>query len=185
MAERIIDISEYYPSTVEELKQFIKIAEAENPEIIQIWKESENVLNDQFIYTAGENGIKRWEKILKITPKGTDTFDDRRFIIISRLNEKLPYTFTILKNLLSNLCGENGFTAELIHNDYKLIVRIALSRKSNYNEVDSLLKRITPANLIIDLSLMYNQHKILKPYTHRKLKIYTHRDLREEVLKNE
>ena len=48
-----------------------------------------------------------------------------------------------------------------------------------------MLEKMSPLNMLIDLSLLYNSHKILSGFTHRQLNQYTHKQLREEVLINE
>ena len=83
--------------------------------------------------------------------------------------------------MLYALCGDD-YTCELINNEYKLVVRLALSVRKQYNEVDSLLRKVVPANLIIDLSLLWNQYLILEPFTHEELEEYLHSELREEDL---
>nr|WP_303791274.1 hypothetical protein [Anaerotruncus colihominis] len=45
-----------------------------------------------------------------------------------------------------------------------------------------LLSRVVPANMVIDLELRYNTHRMLRPRLHRMLRGTTHRALREEVL---
>jgi len=44
------------------------------------------------------------------------------------------------------------------------------------------LQRVIPANMIIDLRLIYNQHLTLKQFTHAHLQTYTHNQLRNEVI---
>lgn len=176
------DILKYLPSVIQDLKEFKNIAEVENPEIDLVSKAIEDVMNNQFVNDSTENGVKRWESILKIYPKGSDSLDVRKFRIIARLNEQLPYTMTTLENQLLNLCGKDGYYVELKNNEYILSVKINLVAKKKFEEVDELLKRVVPANLVIDLKIMYNQHIFLKKFTHGQLKLFTHDKLRNEVL---
>jgi hypothetical protein len=156
--------------------------ESEQPEIEGLWSALEDALKDQFVPEASINGILRLEHILNIAPKGTDSLNDRRFRILARLNEQLPYTFRSLDEKLTTLCGADGYTMELIHGDYTLKVRIELVVRAQYDEVDRLLKNIVPANIFIDLSLRYNQHMTLGTYTHAHLGLFTHYALRNELI---
>ena len=79
--------------------------------------------------------------------------------------------------MLSNLC-EGKFTAELT--DYTLSVKLGLSAKSNYSDVVTLLDRVIPANILAEVSLLYNKYSMLHPYTHAQLKLHTHEGLRTE-----
>lgn len=87
-----------------------------------------------------------------------------------------------LKELMTTLCGEDGFTVTMVGSTFTLSVRVMLTAKQNYDDVETLLNRIVPENLILDLSLMYNQHQTLAAFTQAQLAAYTHYFLRNEVL---
>lgn len=159
------------------------MADAENPEVSQLWSCLADALNDQFVESSTENGVERWEAILSIVPKGTETQEERKFRILTRINEQLPYTWRMLCQQLETLCGEDGYSVELDNGAFTLTVKIALIAKSNFWDVDAMLRRVAPANLVIDLSLKYNQHATLAGFTHEQLARYTHLDLREEVIR--
>lgn len=172
----------YYPGFLRGYLEYQVISESEQYEVERLWNALDVALKDQFIAEAGEYGVSRWEKILGILPKGSETLVQRRFRILTRLSEQLPYTVRMLENQLEALCGEGRYTIWLEHKSYKLIVRVSLMARNNLTDVDDLLKRIVPANLIIDLSLEYNKHKMLEKYTHRQLSHNTHNRLRNEVV---
>jgi len=46
-----------------------------------------------------------------------------------------------------------------IRNTFTLIVKVELVAKQNLDTVGELLERVLPLNMVIDLDLMYNQHK--------------------------
>ena len=169
-----VDISIYQPSVVKDYKEFKEISKRENKVLTDSWTDSNSVFLDQFIETLTENGCKRWEKILGIQPKGTDTLQVRRFRIKSRINEDLPYTWRSLENVLNSLCGKESYAMTLYNDEYRL--------KKLFDEVESTVKRMIPANLILEVELRYNQHLHLKAFTHEYLKAYTHDGLREEAL---
>lgn len=175
---------DYFPETLKMFREFQAIAGTEQPEAERMWDALQAVLNDQFVLDATENGVRRWEGILKIVPKATASLNDRRFLILARLSEELPYSLRMLMRQMESLCGRSGYTIQLKNTEYTLVVRIALTARSNYDDVGNMLGRMIPANMIIDLSLMYNQHKTLGKFTHRRLAAYTHNQLRNEVLAN-
>ena len=172
----------YLPYVVRDYAEFKGISEAEQPEFESAWGSSDDLLNNQFISTAGNLGLSRWEKILGITPKGTDTLEDRRFRILTRLNEELPYTLPRLRNILETLCGSGNYSAEVMEGTYQLIVKIGLAAKNNFSDVESLLDRVVPQNLIVTLLQLYNTHAELGRFTHAQLAAYTHDQMRNEVM---
>ena len=176
---RIVDVLDYLPKVVRTIKEFEVLGDAENPEINNLWLDNQIVLNNQFINTLDEQGCARWEKMLDITPKGTATVEDRRLAILARINASLPYTYRQLENFLRNICADD-YTMTLDHTNYTLTVLLSLSRQNQFDEVSNLLARVIPANLICNVSLKYNQYKIIKPYRYRLLVNYTCYEIRVE-----
>lgn len=179
---REINILDYLPEVIKNINEFQAIATAENPELTLLWETINDVMNEQFVNDASDYGVKRWEYILKIKPKDTDTLDFKKFKILIKLKKELPYTYRYLERYLTNLCAADGFTLELKNNDYALIVKINLIAKKFFDEVGVFLNETVPANLIIDLKLIYNQHITLANFTHDQLHQFTHDYIRNEVL---
>lgn len=174
------NLIDYLPQAERGIKEFDAIlTKAEQPEVALSWGAIDNAMKDQFIEDATENGVSRWEKILNIFPKATDSLDVRKFTILTRINEQLPFTMVTLQEQLKTLCGEDGYEVTL--DDAGVHVRVALSAKSNYNDVDALLKRVVPANTVVDLSLKYKQQSSMEAYTHEQLQNFTHAQLRNGV----
>ena len=161
-------------------KEIKAIMEAEQPEFEIVWPQAENVLNNQFVSDSSSIGIERMEKII---PKDTDTQDERKFRILVKLNEQLPYTLPVLEQQLKRMCGENGYRLILSADKYLLNVKLALGNENNYQDVCDMLRRVVPANMVIFVS-MFNTHEILSHYTHAQLAAYTQKQVREEVLTN-
>lgn len=84
--------------------------------------------------------------------------------------------------LLTNLCGEDGYKMTLDANGYTLTVLLAISRQAQFDAVEELLKEIIPVNLVLIVSLEYNRHSMLSGFTHAQLAAYTHYQLRNEEL---
>lgn len=180
LERKLID---YLPEVVRDFREFKGITAGQQPEFEQAWDSADSVMNNQFVLTAGNLGLSRWEAILDIVPKATDSLDDRRFRVLSRLNEKLPYTLPQLRNILETLCGAGNYSANIDEGTYILIVKIGIAAKNNYSDVESLLERVSPQNLIIQLSQLYNTHEELGRFTHAHLAAYTQTELRNEVIK--
>lgn len=176
------NLIQYLPQIVRDYDAFKGITEGEQPVFEAVWDAADKVLDNQFVMVSQNLGLSRWERILKITPKGTDSLEERRFRVLTRLNEELPYTLPQLRIILETLCGEGNYSAEIQEGTYIFVIRVALTAKSNFQDVESLFERIVPENLVIDLSLLYNTHEILGKYTHAELSVYTCKQVREDVL---
>lgn len=172
----------YLPHFMQEYLEMQKIMETEQVDIDRLWLEAENALADQFILEATESGVMRWESMLGISPKDTDTLDERRFRILTRLNQELPYTLTKLKEALTTLCGTGGFSIDLQAAQYHIEIKLALGHHNNYQEVVDLLTKMIPANMTQYIRLMYNSNATIAKYRHIDLANYTHHFIRSEVL---
>ena len=177
---READIQFYQPSLMKQTEEFQRLAQTEDPELSLCWTGAENAFLDQFVDSLTENGCKRWEKILKLTPMATDTLEERRFRIKTRFNEDLPYTYRMLTQMLNALCGEGNYQLTLYHEEYRLMLLLELSVKKIFHEAEEMVKRVIPANLLLEVELRYNQHLTVANLTHGGLKVYTHQMIREE-----
>jgi glycosyltransferase involved in cell wall biosynthesis len=174
----------YLPHFMQVYREMATITETEQTEIDRLWVEAENALADQFILEATENGVKRWESMLGISPKDTDTLDERKFRILTKLNQELPYTLRKLEQALVNLCGNDMFSINVSAEEYHIEIKLGLSNKNNYQEVTDVLKKMIPANMTQWVQIMYNNHNVLAQFTHAEMNAYTHERLRSEVFAN-
>ena len=154
----------------------------EQPEVEALWDACDSLMNEGFLDTETEVGAAKWESILDIKPKNTDFLEIRNFRIHGRLVEDLPYTERTFCKQLAALCGEDGYSYKLDYDKFSLQIKVALTSKKLKDEVQSLAERLTPQNLILDIDLMYNTHRIIRDtgMTHRQLATFKHKQIRDE-----
>lgn len=182
---RKADVLSYLPPVLQEVYELQAAAQAENSELNRLWQGAEDAMNDQFLESATENGVSRWEKMLLLHPKDTDTLPERKFRIQSAISGRLPFTVWVLREQLSSLCGAGGYELTVDHANYKVTVLLALTAQNEFDAVTELLQKMLPANLQIEVSLMYNRYGYLSGWPHGILHPYSHKLLRtSEVFKN-
>lgn len=173
---------DYLPPVLQQTREMQAVMEGEQPAVAGLWDAWKTVLDALFVRYANEQGLARWERMLGIRPRGTDSMEVRRVAVLARLNEQLPFTERTLRLMLDGVCGPGGYTLEIIYREYRVFVRVHLWEKRAMDEAAALLGRVVPANMVIDLGLRYNTHRMLRPRLHRMLRGTAHRALREEVL---
>lgn len=173
---------DYLPEFMQDMKEIKVLLSAEDTDVEVLKIDIEDIFKDQYFLEATETGLKHYEDMLNIVPKLTDTFETRRFRLLSKFSESLPYTEITVKKQLETLCGKDEFSFKVVFDSYRVIVRVALTSKAMFDEVKMLLERVLPANLILDLDLMYNQHLTLEKLTHMDMEKYRHIDLKDEVV---
>ena len=165
-------LQDYLPPILLKTYEFPLLCDTEQPEIDRLRDATDAVLDAQFISTAGETAIARYEKIFGITPMDTDTLAERRFKVLAKINAQQ----------LETLCGADGYKLELDGGKYTLTVKVALTAKRNQQAVEELLADIVPANMVCTTSLLYNTWEQIKKLTWGELKKITWREIKEEVL---
>lgn len=180
MERRLI---EYLPPMLRRVREYdITLDRCEQPEMESAWTASDGASDNQYIATLDVYGVRRWERMLGLARQAGDTLDDRRFRIYAHMNATLPYTITALRNSLDSMLGVDGYTLWLENELYTLHVRVELSAKAQFDAVDELLRRVAPANIVVDLLLRYKTHEEMRAYTHAFLSQYTHDEIRNEVI---
>lgn len=179
MDRRLID---YLPPVLKEYVEFQALMGAEQTEAEYLWNAADRAFQDFFLAELTENGIQRWESILQIIPYASDSLSERRTRIRAKLSEQLPFTLPMLHAQLQALCGPGNYVIALTPSIYLLEVKIALVSKSNFKDVEQLLEKMVPANIKVELSLLYNRYEQLSELTHAGLAERTHKEIREEVI---
>lgn len=177
---RSINLISKLPPILQDKKEYINVCQTQDKEFIFLYSKINDCLNDQYLHDLTLDGIKRWEKIMKITPKASETLEDRRFRIINRYLNKLPYTMASLKELLNTLCGEDGYLIDYDVLTFTIKIRLELTVKHQLEEVKRTLYHVIPTNIVQDIDLRYNQYKMLGNCTYDYLSKFTFQQIREE-----
>lgn len=146
---REVDLVSYLPPFLAEFKEISATLEAENPEFVLVWNAAERVLSNEFIETADEYGISRFENMIGLLPSNGDTIEIRKARVMSKWLNTLPYTMRTLIKKLQILCGGDDFIVKKNFNDYKINIITHLREYSQIQELQKLLDEIIPANITI------------------------------------
>ena len=137
----------YLPFILRDLPAFKAAMASQQPEFSALWDSVAAFQDDLFILTAGDRGLARWEYILDLVPKASDSFDVRRILILTALNRQLPYTLPQLQNVLNSIYGVGASTAEVPENSYTL--RVTMPYTDTYADTMELVDAISPQNLFL------------------------------------
>lgn len=154
---KAVDLLSYWMPILRNLKEFKEIAKAEEPEFILMLEAIEQTLANMFIELANEDGIKRFEKMLNITPEAGETLSTRRFKILSKWNNKGVFTVHHLAEILTSFCGEGNYKIIEKYNDYIIEVVTHLAIKDAFELVDGLIRDAIPCNMVLELSNMVEE----------------------------
>lgn len=181
MLTRPIDIYSYFPPVIGETKEIKHISNALTNEFKRLQKARDETYKNQYVSTLEPSGCKRWETMLDIPSKQTDSIETRRMRIASQIVSEIPYTKETLKSYLTSVCGDTGYLLNIDHSKLSIVVKLELTIKEQQKIVESTLEKIVPANMILDVSLRYRTHEELANYTYGQLASYTHGEIREKT----
>lgn len=146
---REVDLVSYLPPFMADFKEVAVTLEAENPEFKLIWDAANQVLYNEFIATADEYGISRFEAILKILPSKEDTLESRRARVQARWFNAIPYTMKALISKLIALCGDNNFTITKQFDFYRLELETHLELYGQVDELEYIINTMLPCNIVV------------------------------------
>ena len=168
---------EYLPEFIREFKEIEAIAKAEDTVIADEWRRFDEVEDSQWIQTAGDRGLSRYEKMLGITGGGNSA-DVRRSAIVVKYNNNFAYTYYMFVKYLDNICGRGNYDLEIRYSQYAVDISLGLNRKLLYNTVRDYVRHIIPANMELHVKIKYNKHVTFAEKTHSQMQPYTHDSLR-------
>lgn len=140
MNRQLID---YLPPVLQSVREFQEINHANEPEIKAAWEALDLVLDNQFLDSATEEGVRRWEEELDVSPAAGETLDSRKARIKILWSASLAYTFPWLIQGLSDISA----LASASLKDYTLTV--TLPSASDYNVILDTLRTYISAAIVI------------------------------------
>ena len=148
--EHIVELIKYLPQFVADYKEMKAITDVEDPEFNLFWEMLRKSINKQFITTCDEQGIDKFEKMLKLYPYEGDTLEMRIARVLVEWNAQLPYTLRSLKQMLDVLCGLNNYRIKLRNNEYVLEIDTFFYDPKMLTQLNKLLMKVLPANLVYE-----------------------------------
>ncbi len=145
-----VDLLSYWMPFLRGLKEFKEIAKAEEPELRYILEARERALRNFFIEDADEWGISRFEAMMGITPNAGDSLEVRRWRVYFKWTDYVPYTERVLRNRLTELCGDNYELDNSHYRDYLIGLVTHIGAGDIYELVSDLLVEMLPCNLVLD-----------------------------------
>lgn len=146
---REVDLVSYLPPFLSDYKETSATLKAEDPEFQFVWEASKRVLYNEFIMTADEYGISRYEKILQIYPAKEDTLESRRSRVLTRWTASLPYTERMLLEKLIAICKKNNFIFTKKYDEYKIEIEVSMELFGQLEELEYVIEMMVPCNMRI------------------------------------
>lgn len=144
-----------YPEVIKAIKEFKALTESEGYEFDELKLNSENVLNNAYLLTMGEDRIVEWEKLLGIRPLEDSTLEDRRDTIIARIRGQGKLNSEMINLIVYTFTGG---TANSRVKDGVLYVEVTPppnNKQYRFENVEQEIANKIPAHLGLQISRNY------------------------------
>lgn len=147
---RNVDLWNHLPPFLQNFREMCELVSTENPEFALAAQETDSIVDEMFIQTATNVGLKRYEKILGISPGKGDSRESRRSAIMARWNDVIPYTMSTLKNKIIAIQGNDNVEIILSTNrPYEIEIITNLENPGQVNDLAYILQTMIPCNLVV------------------------------------
>ena len=144
---REVDLISYLPPFMAAYKEISTTLAAENPEFALVWQAADRVLKNEYIATAADYGLSRFERMLGIIPADGEPLEFRRQAVMLKWVERLPYTIRRLRECLSAALGDDGYMLYERHQEYLLDVVLVNKDDGVCRAIDRMLSAWLPMNM--------------------------------------
>lgn len=171
----------YFPPHIKNIKEFEEISKSYDAVINSLWTDMGVVFDNNFFDTMDADECSRREQMLGIVPNPLDTLDDRRRRIKGYSASNLPYTEKKMHDVLSAMCGQEGYELVIDKSAKTLFVGIKLNSVQMVDNARELMRNMAPATMSVTARILYNIHSQFHTWTHAEMAEYTHYQLRNDA----
>lgn len=146
--KKLID---YLPPIMQNFTEIKQITKVEQTEVNSLDFEIGRVLDNAFIEDCDEYGIKKYEKLVGVTPTAQDTLESRKSRVLIRWNDFIPYSYRVLIRKLNIFCGVNNYDISGDLKNYELFISTHLSIVGQTTELEKMLDKMLPVPIVFTL----------------------------------
>ncbi len=169
------------PKIIANIPDIATIYEINDKQISELEAGVAELENNIYVTTMNEENVKRWESILEIVPHDTDTLDERRFRILSKRIEKLPYSYRVICRKLETL-SPDGIKINLDRKAKHMEIKVGLQSARMREEIVTYLEDVLPLDMTYYVDVMWNTYEMLATKTHGELASMTYGEMREKII---
>ena len=145
-------LKKYLPEFISNIKEFQRLDVTVSVEINKLKDKLLQLQDNQFIETADDEGLSRYEKMLSI-PYSEDVAT-RRFNILNKYNSTIPFTMMWLTNTLNTTLGKGNFLLDMNYGEYVLTISILNSKEQHIETLYKDLRKKIPCNLVLNITTL-------------------------------
>lgn len=150
------DTIHWLPNHLAQMREWQEICKAYDHLLSQAAESLSEVYVNQFLDSLTEIGCMIWENFLGISVTESETLEDRRQAIQGYFAGNLPYTENKLRETLEMLAGPENITLKVTGSIYEIKIDIVISTPSVLENVQDIVYKMRPANMVVRICVHYN-----------------------------
>lgn len=144
-----IKAREYLPSIYDGFLEMESIIKTDDTLLDIAEAELRNLMDNQWILLAHEDGIKHWEQMLNIVPNlALEDLEFRRTRILNRVSSRVPFTKISLEQKLDSIIGIGNYVLTIDNNKYIIYLESSASNQIWYSEILLTMNNMKPCNMV-------------------------------------
>ena len=145
-------LKKYLPEFISEIKEFQELDKICSIEIDELREKLLQLQNNQFIETANDEGLRKYEQTLNIAYVEDEAV--RRFNILNKYNSTIPFTMMWLTNTLNTTLGKGNFLLDMNYDKYTLTISVVASKEHLISSLYKDLRKKIPCNLVLNITTL-------------------------------
>ena len=145
-------LKKYLPKFMGEIKEFQELDQVVSLEIDKIRDKLEQLQANQFIESANDEGLRRYEQILGLS--SASDLETRRFNILNKYNSTIPFTLRWLTNMLNTTLGKGNFLLDMDYRCYTLTISVVSLKEYIIPMIYNDLRKKIPCNLVLSITTL-------------------------------
>ena len=145
-------LKKYLPEFISNIKEFQELDKTYSVEIDELRSRLEQLQDNQFIETANEEGLRKYEQLLNLS--SINDVELRRFNILNKYNATIPFSMMWLRNALNTTVGRGDFLMEIDNAKYTLTISLVKNKEHLINVLRKDLRKKVPANMILNINVL-------------------------------
>ncbi|MEW4281755.1 putative phage tail protein [Priestia megaterium] len=147
------DMKEYMPTYYQDIREAMRIIEAEAREFSRVRAQVNKVL-DQYFVNSSDVALDRWERVLGITYDKNRSLDARRQFINAKLRGAGTTTLALLDNVVDSFCKAD-LTERATENAVTIKTTGRRGIPPNFADIKESVNDVIPAHIVPDFEFTY------------------------------
>lgn len=139
----------YVPSVYKGFTEMEQIVNVDDVNIDAAERALKDLVDNQWILTANESGIKAYEDMLGIIPDlAEESLQFRRDRLINRFSNRMPFTIRAFKQKLDAVIGADNYSLTIDNDNYTIYLQSSSVNQIWYTETMVTISGMKPCNMI-------------------------------------